>query len=151
MRPASLILPIALVFGLLALAALPSGYAQPVINGTAQYLPVVFKGGPTATPTATNPPTATATFPPTFTRTATLTLTPSTTRTPTLTPSITSTPSRTATRNPALCAAEYPTVCIPPPPPDLNCADITYRNFTVLSPDRHKFDTDNDGVGCEQN
>ena len=65
MRPTSLILPIALVLGLLALAALPSGYAQPVINGTAQYLPVVFKaqGTPTATvpPTPTTPPTRTPT------------------------------------------------------------------------------------------
>jgi micrococcal nuclease len=51
------------------------------------------------------------------------------------------------------CAASYPTVCIPPPPPDLDCGDITYRNFTVLynvpDPDPHGFDGDNDGVGCE--
>lgn len=53
------------------------------------------------------------------------------------------------TRDPSRCAAEYPTVCIPPPPPDLNCPDITYRNFRVNPPDRHKFDTDNDGIGCE--
>jgi len=62
-------------------------------------------------------------------------------------PSVTSMP----TRDPALCAAEYPTVCIAPPPPDLNCADIEFRNFEVLAPDRHHFDTDHDGVGCEQN
>ncbi len=47
------------------------------------------------------------------------------------------------------CAPEYPTVCIPPPPPDLDCSDIPYRRFPVLPPDRHRFDTDNDGVGCE--
>lgn len=62
------------------------------------------------------------------------------------TPTVTPTP----TRDPALCAAEYPTVCIPPPPPDLNCGDITFRNFTVLPPDRHGLDLDHDGIGCEQ-
>jgi hypothetical protein len=65
---------------------------------------------------------------------------------PTVTPPPTSTPTEIAPG----CAAEYPTVCIPPPPPDLNCADIPYRNFTVLPPDRHHFDTDHDGIGCEQ-
>jgi micrococcal nuclease len=40
-------------------------------------------------------------------------------------------------------------VCIPPAPPDLNCPQITYRNFRVLPPDPHKFDGDNDGIGCE--
>lgn len=47
------------------------------------------------------------------------------------------------------CDPAYPTVCIPPSPPDLDCGDIPYRNFTVLSPDPHRFDGDNDGVGCE--
>lgn len=47
------------------------------------------------------------------------------------------------------CASAYPTVCIPPPPPDLNCGDILYRNFKVRSSDPHKFDTDKDGIGCE--
>lgn len=59
-------------------------------------------------------------------------------------------PTVTPTRDPAQCAEEYPTVCIPPPPPDLNCPDIPYRNFPALPPDRHHFDTDRDGVGCEQ-
>jgi hypothetical protein len=60
-------------------------------------------------------------------------------------------PTLTPTRDPAMCAAEYPTVCIPPPPPDLDCPDIPYRNFVALPPDRHNFDTDNDQIGCEQN
>ncbi|MGB9673456.1 MAG: thermonuclease family protein [Anaerolineales bacterium] len=51
---------------------------------------------------------------------------------------------------PARCDPAYPTVCIPPPPPDLDCPDITYRNFKVLAPDPHKFDNDHDGIGCEK-
>ena len=52
------------------------------------------------------------------------------------------------------CSASYPSFCIPPPPPDLDCGDITARNFTVLhnvaDPDPHGFDgNDNDGIGCE--
>jgi len=47
------------------------------------------------------------------------------------------------------CDSAYPTVCIPPPPPDLDCKDITYRKFKVLSPDPHNFDADGDGIGCE--
>lgn len=47
------------------------------------------------------------------------------------------------------CDAAYPTVCIPPPPPDLDCGDIAYRRFEVLPPDPHRFDGDGDGVGCE--
>lgn len=43
----------------------------------------------------------------------------------------------------------YPTVCIPPPPPDLDCRDIPYRRFKVLPPDPHNFDGDHDGIGCE--
>jgi len=47
------------------------------------------------------------------------------------------------------CDPSYPTVCIPPPPPDLDCKDIPYRNFQVLPPDPHHFDGDHDGIGCE--
>ena len=47
------------------------------------------------------------------------------------------------------CDASYPTVCIPPPPPDLDCGQISYRNFKVVPPDPHRFDGDHDGVGCE--
>jgi hypothetical protein len=48
------------------------------------------------------------------------------------------------------CDPAYPGVCIPPPPPDLDCRDIEYRNFTVLDPDPHNFDGDGDGIGCER-
>ena len=47
------------------------------------------------------------------------------------------------------CHPSYPTVCIPPPPPDLDCPDIPYRRFKVIPPDPHRFDGDNDGIGCE--
>jgi hypothetical protein len=48
------------------------------------------------------------------------------------------------------CDPSYPDVCIPSPPPDLNCDDISERNFEVRSPDPHGFDgNDNDGIGCE--
>ena len=53
------------------------------------------------------------------------------------------------TEPPPNCDPSYPTVCIPPPPPDLDCPDIPYRNFQVLPPDPHNFDGDNDGIGCE--
>ncbi len=47
------------------------------------------------------------------------------------------------------CDPAYPDVCIPSPPPDLDCADIPYRRFQVLPPDPHRFDGDGDGIGCE--
>ena len=47
------------------------------------------------------------------------------------------------------CDPAYPTVCTPPSPPDLDCGDITFRRFTVLPPDPHRFDGDKNGVGCE--
>lgn len=50
---------------------------------------------------------------------------------------------------PTQCDPAYPTVCIPPPPPDLDCGDITYRGFKVLPPDPHHFDGDKNGIGCE--
>ncbi len=48
------------------------------------------------------------------------------------------------------CSSAYPERCIPPPSPDLDCADITQRNFLVLPPDPHMFDPDKNGIGCEQ-
>ena len=47
------------------------------------------------------------------------------------------------------CDPSYIGVCIPSPPPDLDCGDISFRRFTVLPPDPHRFDGDHDGVGCE--
>lgn len=47
------------------------------------------------------------------------------------------------------CDPSYPDFCLAPPPPDLDCKDVSYRNFRVLPPDPHGFDGDLDGVGCE--
>jgi len=47
------------------------------------------------------------------------------------------------------CDPSYPTVCIQPPPPDLDCGEIPHRNFTVIGADPHRFDGDDDGIGCE--
>ena len=92
--------------------------------------------GTTPTYTPTNSPTRTPTNTPTWTPTYTPT------RWPTPTPYIFPT---AAPR----CDSSYPGVCIPPPPPDLDCPEIPYRNFTVRPPDPHGFDGDHDGVGCE--
>lgn len=48
------------------------------------------------------------------------------------------------------CDPAYPTVCIPPPPPDLDCGEIPDRRSQFLAPDPHGFDRDRDGVGCER-
>ena len=71
--------------------------------------------------------------------------TPAKTMSPT--PTRTTSPARTASRG--NCDPSYPSVCIPPGPPDLDCGEISYRRFTVLAPDPHGFDADNDGIGCE--
>lgn len=47
------------------------------------------------------------------------------------------------------CHPSYPGVCIPPPPPDLDCPDVEHRRFRVEGSDPHRFDGDGDGVGCE--
>ena len=46
-------------------------------------------------------------------------------------------------------AQSQPDVWIAAPLPDLDCAGVPYRRFTVLSPDPHRFDGDKDGIGCE--
>ena len=46
------------------------------------------------------------------------------------------------------CDSSYPDVCIPPPPPDLDCADIG-RKVRVAGADPHRLDGDGDGWGCE--
>lgn len=132
---------------------------------------------PTSTPTITPTPTKTST--PTYTPTETIYSSPTYTATATATrtprPSATHTRMPTATTGPFIqsgmgsggsssggnssgsggggssCDPHYPTVCIPPYPPDLDCKDVPYRRFTVIQPDPHRFDGDFDGVGCESN
>lgn len=48
------------------------------------------------------------------------------------------------------CDPSYPDVCIPSPPPDLDCGQIPFRRFRVVGSDPHRFDGDHDGVGCER-
>lgn len=47
------------------------------------------------------------------------------------------------------CDPSYPDVCIASPPPDLDCPDIPHRDFRVIGSDPHRFDGNDDGVGCE--
>ena len=49
------------------------------------------------------------------------------------------------------CDPSYPEVCIPSPPPDLDCDEVPEKNFKVTGSDPHGFDADNDGIGCEGN
>lgn len=51
----------------------------------------------------------------------------------------------------AECAPSYPTVCIAPYPPDLDCPDVLpLVNFAAVPPDEHNLDADNDGIACER-
>jgi micrococcal nuclease len=45
------------------------------------------------------------------------------------------------------CDPSYPGVCIPRGG-DLDCPDVPFTSFRVLSPDPHGFDADGDGLGC---
>jgi Flp pilus assembly pilin Flp len=50
------------------------------------------------------------------------------------------------------CDPSYAGVCIPPPPPKLDCADLRARGIplpvTVVGPDPHDLDPDRDGLAC---
>lgn len=59
------------------------------------------------------------------------------------------TPTPTPTRPPN-CEPAYPTVCLPPPPPDLDCPEVApLVNFQALPADPHGLDADKDGIACE--
>jgi micrococcal nuclease len=51
------------------------------------------------------------------------------------------------------CSPAYANVCIPPPPPDLDCSDLRQQYGcgipVVQHPDPHNIDGDRDGIGCE--
>jgi micrococcal nuclease len=58
-------------------------------------------------------------------------------------------PRSTSPRRPFECDPAYPTVCLPPAPPDLGCDDIPEREFIALHPDPHRLDDDGNGIACE--
>jgi micrococcal nuclease len=50
------------------------------------------------------------------------------------------------------CDPNYSGGCVPPPPPDLDCADIRAMGIApvrVVGSDPHRLDADHDGLGCE--
>jgi hypothetical protein len=47
------------------------------------------------------------------------------------------------------CHPSYTNVCIPPPPPDLDCGDIDACDIEVSGNDPHRLDRDHDGIACE--
>jgi hypothetical protein len=52
------------------------------------------------------------------------------------------------------CDLSYPDFCLPPPPPDLSCADIGEPLTVIHRPllgatDPHYLDPDGNGIGCE--
>ena len=47
------------------------------------------------------------------------------------------------------CNPNYAGACIPNVPYDLDCSDITARNFRVVGTDVYGFDGDGDGIACE--
>jgi endonuclease YncB( thermonuclease family) len=50
------------------------------------------------------------------------------------------------------CDPNYAGGCVPPPPPDLDCADIRAMGIApvrVVGSDPHRLDGDGDGLGCE--
>ena len=65
------------------------------------------------------------------------------------TPSATSDTRHVADSLRAECDPSYPTLCIPVGAPDLDCDEIGATKFPVRGPDRHGFDADEDGIGCE--
>jgi hypothetical protein len=82
--------------------------------------------------------------------TTTVAPTTATTRRPRPATTTTRRPRPATTRpQPQDCDPSYPDFCIPPPPPDLDCADVNGSDFTVLPPDPHRFDREGDGLGCE--
>jgi hypothetical protein len=81
---------------------------------------------------------------------ATATPAPTPDATPQPKPDRTAEPTREPRSEPrAGCDPSYPTICVAPAPPDIDCGDIRPRDFRVKGNDAHNFDGDHDGVGCE--
>jgi hypothetical protein len=79
------------------------------------------------------------------------TLAPSTTTDPTLAPSTTTDPTLNQSPLGLIFSTEYasPSLSVETEDEDLNCEDVSDRNFKVSSSDPNGFDGDNDGIGCE--
>ncbi|CRK60935.1 putative nuclease [Alloactinosynnema sp. L-07] len=125
------------------LAAVPSaaGPAQGVTESltTVTSIPVATTTVATTTVIATTPPRTTTT-----TTTTTSRPKPTTTTRPAETQPVTAPATKPG------CDASYPTLCLPGTGPDLDCKQIPQRRFPVRPPDRHRFDDNGDGVGCER-
>ncbi len=81
--------------------------------------------------------------------TATSVVIPPTATPQTVAPTATSLPPATPTA--PNCDPSYPDFCIPSGSADLDCPEmLPHVNFTVRQPDRHRFDRDKDGIGCEK-
>jgi micrococcal nuclease len=65
----------------------------------------------------------------------------------------TSGPPRTTPFASGACDPDYAGACVPPPPPDLDCADLRAMGLElpvlVVGSDPHRLDGDHDGWGCE--
>lgn len=48
------------------------------------------------------------------------------------------------------CDPNYAGACIPQAPPDVDCGEITARNFRVVGEDVHNLDVDGDRIACEE-
>lgn len=47
------------------------------------------------------------------------------------------------------CDPNYTGACVPPYPPDVNCAQIPVKRFRSIGADPHGLDSDHDGIACE--
>ena len=121
---------------------------EPATTATPTSIPGVIP-----TDNSTPEPTSTASPTPDSTPSTEPAQTPAATPAPTTQPAATTPPTTQAapepTPRPPDCDPSYPDFCIRAPPPELDCGGIVFRNFTVLPPDPHGFDEDNDGKGCE--
>ncbi len=89
-------------------------------------------------------------IPATETPVATATSTASLTATATPSPSPAAAPTSTPVPNHRdKCNPSYPDICVDKYATDLDCNDISARNFKVEHPDVNRFDGDGDGIGCE--
>ena len=160
-----------IIAGIIGLAMISPGRSVPVTAAQPSAPPVAEVPAVTPVPDMTLAPPATATSTPTTatpiildtpTPTSTVAATPSPTATPTATPTVAPTPAPTpapTARRPAAgigtgeaetCEPSYPDLCVPLNSADLDCKDVAPRqNFKVRGDDPHRFDADNDGLGCE--